>query len=311
MAAPTHSDEAGCVRQASSQKVAKVTLRMPPMYAALLARRARAADVAQGQYVCAPLDGAPASPLPADHSAAVAALRASTDRVAAMSVDLNAFLRLLGRVPNKQLDDRKRTRLLQRAQLKYPSATIEDASFEGVHGIDRSALMSLALSTWIERGETICFGGATGLGKTWLACALAQYACRQGHSALYLRVPRLGEELRILHGAGSFRRWLQALAKVDVLVLDDWGTGPMDAALRADLLKMIDDRSAQRATIITHQLPIEHWHAWLGDLLAAARIRSYSAARWRICLRRRRCEHRTGASAPMLDDGRDEHRCRS
>ena len=69
--------------------------------------------------------------------------------------------------------------------------------------------MGLALSTWIERGETVCFAGATGLGKTWLACALAQYACRQGHSALYLRVPRLAEELRILHGAGSFRRWLQ------------------------------------------------------------------------------------------------------
>ena len=101
--------------------------------------------------------------------------------------------------------------------------------------------------------------------KTWLACALAQYACRQGHSALYLRVPRLAEELRILHGAGSFRRWLQQLAKVDVLVLDDWGTGAIDASTRADLLEIIDDRSAQRATIITHQLPVEHWHAWLGD----------------------------------------------
>jgi len=168
--------------------------------------------------------------------------------------------------------DRKRTRLLQRAQLKYPSATLEDASFEGIRGIDRAALMGLALSTWIERGETICFAGATGLGKTWLACALAQYACRQGHSALYLRVPRLAEELRILHGAGSFRRWLQQLAKIDVLVLDDWGTGAIDAATRADLLEMIDDRSAQRATIITHQLPIEHWHAWLGDPTVADAI---------------------------------------
>ena len=87
--------------------------------------------------------------------------------------------------------DRKRARLLQRAQLKYPTATLEDASFETVRGIDRSTLMGVALSTWIERGETLTFAGATGLGKTWLACALAQYACRQGHSALYLRVPRL------------------------------------------------------------------------------------------------------------------------
>jgi DNA replication protein DnaC len=161
--------------------------------------------------------------------------------------------------------DRKRARLLQRAQLKYPTATLEDASFEGVRGIDRTALMGLALSTWVERGETITFAGATGLGKTWLACALAQYACRQGRSALYLRVPRLAEELRILHGAGGFRRWLLQLAKIDVLILDDWGTGSIDATTRGDLLEIVDDRVGQRATIITHQLPIEHWHAWLGD----------------------------------------------
>jgi DNA replication protein DnaC len=80
-----------------------------------------------------------------------------------------------------------------------------------------------------------------------------------------LRVPRLAEELRILHGAGSFRRWLQQLAKIDVLVLDDWGIGNLDAATLADLLEVIDDRVGQRATIIAHQLPIEHWHAWLGD----------------------------------------------
>ena len=86
------------------------------------------------------------------------------------------------------------------------------------------------------------------------------------------RVPRLAEELRILHGAGSFRRWLQQLAKIDVLVLDDWGIGNLDAATRADLLEVIDDRVGQRATIIAHQLPIEHWHAWLGDPTVADAI---------------------------------------
>ncbi|MDP2072711.1 ATP-binding protein, partial [Hydrogenophaga sp.] len=86
------------------------------------------------------------------------------------------------------------------------------------------------------------------------------------------RVPRLAEELRILHGAGSFRRWLQQLAKIDVLVLDDWGIGNLDAATRADLLEIIDDRVGQRATIIAHQLPIEHWHAWLGDPTVADAI---------------------------------------
>ena len=82
-------------------------------------------------------------------------------------------------------------------------------------------------------------------------------------------VKPFAEELRMLHGSGGFRRWLQQLAKTDVLVLDDWGTGAIDAATRADLLEIIDDRASQRATIITHQLPIEHWHAWLGDATVA------------------------------------------
>jgi DNA replication protein DnaC len=170
-------------------------------------------------------------------------------------------------------NDRKRTRLLQRAQLKYPTATLEDATFDGITGLDRPTLMSLALSSWIERGETITFSGATGLGKTWLACALGQYACRQGHSVLYLRVPRLGEELRILHGSGGLRKWLLQLAKTDVLVLDDWGTGgSIDATTRADLLEIIDDRASLRPTIITHQLPIAHWHGWIGCATTADAI---------------------------------------
>jgi DNA replication protein DnaC len=103
------------------------------------------------------------------------------------------------------------------------------------------------------------------VGKSWLACALAQYACRRGHSALYLRVPRLGEELRIRHANGTFARWLDTLKNTNVLVLDDWGLAAMDAQTRADLMEIIDDRSSQRATIITSQLPIEHWHQWIGD----------------------------------------------
>ena len=102
-----------------------------------------------------------------------------------------------------------------------------------------------------------------------LACALAQYACRRGYSAHYQRVPRLAEELAIRHGSGTFGKWLIQLAKVDVLLLDDWGMGALDAATRSDLLEIIDDRAAQRATIITSQLPVEHWHAWIGDATIA------------------------------------------
>lgn len=165
--------------------------------------------------------------------------------------------------------DRKRARLLNDAQLKFPEATIENADFADISGLDRKTLTSLALSGWVERGDTILFCGATGLGKTWLACALAQYACRHGHSALFLRMPRLGEELRVLHGSGSFGKWLLQLAKIDVLVLDDWGTGTLDPGMRNDLLEIIDGRAARKATIITHQLPVEHWHGWIGDATIA------------------------------------------
>lgn len=118
--------------------------------------------------------------------------------------------------------------------------------------------------------------GPTGAGKSWLACALAQYACRRGHSAYYSayyqRVPRLEEELRIRHGNGTFGKWLIQLAKTDVLLLDDWGMAGIDAQTRDDLLEIIDDRAANKATIITSQLPIEHWHAWVGDATIADAI---------------------------------------
>jgi DNA replication protein DnaC len=122
--------------------------------------------------------------------------------------------------------------------------------------------MSLALGDWVQSGYSLLISGPTGAGKSWLACALAQYACRRGHSALYLRVPRLTEELRILHGNGGFTKWLMQVARVDVLLLDDWGMAPLDAMVRNDLLEMIDDRAAGKATIVTSQLPIEHWHGW-------------------------------------------------
>jgi DNA replication protein DnaC len=126
--------------------------------------------------------------------------------------------------------------------------------------------MSLALGDWVGSGHSVLITGPTGAGKSWLACALAQYACRRGHSAFYQWVPRLGEELRIRHGYGTFGKWLIQLARTDVLLLGDWGMAGIDAHTRADLLETIDDRAANKATIITRQLPIEHWHAWVGGL---------------------------------------------
>jgi DNA replication protein DnaC len=168
--------------------------------------------------------------------------------------------------------DKRRAALLKRAGLKYPQACVEDVDGRAGRGFERSALMSLALSRWIEEGTAILATGPTGSGKSWLACALAQYACRRGHSALYLRMPRLAEELRILHGNGGFTRWLAAVARTDVVILDDWGMAALDAATRCDLMELIDDRAGTRATIVTSQLPVEHWHAWIGDATLADAI---------------------------------------
>jgi DNA replication protein DnaC len=117
-------------------------------------------------------------------------------------------------------NDRKLVRLLKNAQLKYAQAAIEDIDARAGRGIDRREVMSLALGDWVTAGHSVLITGPTGAGKSWLACALAQHACRRGYSAMYQRVPRLQEELRIRHGSGAFGKWLLQMAKTDVLVLD-------------------------------------------------------------------------------------------
>jgi len=165
--------------------------------------------------------------------------------------------------------ERRYTRLLQQARLKYPQASIEDFDTRAGRGIERSQFTSLALSDWATTGSTLVLTGATGCGKTWLACAMAQYACRLGHSTRYLRIPRLAEEIHTLRAAGTYTRWLLQLAKTDVVVLDDWGLVGLDAITREALMEMIDDRSGSRTTIVTSQLPVDHWHAWIGDAAMA------------------------------------------
>lgn len=162
-------------------------------------------------------------------------------------------------------ENRRLTRLLQLAQLKNRGASLEDVNFRTRRGLDRSQLASLGAGDWIRSGQTLLVQGATGTGKTWLACALAHQACRQGLSAWYMRAPRLFEELTLCHADGSFRKRLAALAKIQLVVIDDFAIAPLGPRERNDLLELLDDRVGMRATLITSQLPVEHWHEYIGD----------------------------------------------
>ena len=162
-------------------------------------------------------------------------------------------------------ENRRVARLLREAKLKSAQACLEDVRYGGGRKLDRALIAQFANGQWISAHQNLVITGATGCGKTWLACALGNAACRQGRSVAYVRTPRLFEELRIAHGDGSFGKRLAVLAKTDLLILDDWGLAPLNQAERNDLLEVLDDRVGKRSTLITNQLPVEHWHAYLND----------------------------------------------
>lgn len=162
-------------------------------------------------------------------------------------------------------ENQRRTRLLRGAKLKVAAASVEDIDYKAARGLDKRQIATLATGEWIRRGQNLLITGATGAGKTWIACALAQQACRQGSSVLYWRVPRLIEELRIAHGDGSYIKFLKTLSKAALIVLDDWGLTALSAQVRADMLEILDDRVNTGSTVIASQLPVDAWHAYLGE----------------------------------------------
>jgi len=184
------------------------------------------------------------------------------------------FEERLGLLVEREISARASTQMagrLRRAKLKH-AATPEDVDYRTARGLDRILFNRLLTGDWVAQHQNVLITGPTGVGKTWLACALANHACRQGYTSLYLRAPRMIEELTIAHGDGRYVKFMAQLAKIDVLLLDDWGLAALTDSARRDLLEIVDDRHEARSTIVTSQLPLTHWHEAIGDSTLADAI---------------------------------------
>ena len=194
-------------------------------------------------------------------------VKALTEQMALPDIDELSFEERLGLLVDREMterEDRRLTTRLRQAKLKQ-NACIEDIDFKQSRGLDKSLILDLAQCQWIRKHLNLLITGPTGVGKTWVACALAQKTCREGFTSLYLRLPRLLQELPIAKGDGTYTRLMNRLAKVDVLILDDWGLSKLIAEQRRDLLEILEDRHDTRSTIVTSQLPLDQWHHIIGD----------------------------------------------
>jgi DNA replication protein DnaC len=169
-------------------------------------------------------------------------------------------------------ENRRMARCLKEAKLRLSQACIEDIEYPARRELDRAVIRQLASCRWVDEHQNIVITGATGTGKTYIGCALAQEACRKGHRALYRRASRLADELALARGDGSYVRLLARLARADVLVIDDWGHAPLKDQDRRDLVEVLDDRYGLRSTIMTSQLPVAKWHDHIGDPTSADAI---------------------------------------
>ncbi len=184
------------------------------------------------------------------------------------SIEEIGFDERLGLLIEAECNDRhnkRLTRLLREAKLRIAGACLEDIEYAKPRKLDRALMRQLATGRWIEAHQNVVLTGATGTGKTYLACALAQQACRLGHRVLYRRAPRLFDELTLARADGTYPRLLARFARTEVLVIDDWGLAPVQDTERRDLLEIMEDRHGLRSTIWTSQIPVAQWHDHLGD----------------------------------------------
>jgi DNA replication protein DnaC len=173
----------------------------------------------------------------------------------------------LGLLLDREATSRENKRLgrrLRHARLRQ-NAIVEDTDFRTPRGLDRALFQKLVTCRWIRDHQHLVIGGPTGVGKSWLACALGHKACRDGFSVLYRRAPRLFSELAIARGEGRLTRLMATLARTRLLIIDDWGPEPLNADQRRDLLEIVDDRYENGSLLITSQVPVSRWHEVIAD----------------------------------------------
>lgn len=179
--------------------------------------------------------------------------------------------------------NRSLQRRLAVAKLRFPDAAVEDVDFRHKRCLSRTSFFALARCDWVKTGYNLVLTGKTGLGKSWLACALGQRACREGFSVRYLRVPKLTDMMRAARGDGTAPRLIERLGKVQLLILDDFAMYPLDSDQRRDMMEIIEERAQRRSTIITSQLDVKDWHRAFGDpTLADALLDRFVNSAYRI-----------------------------